>query len=91
MPDKEIMFFNFTVADGDFKVVCYFTNWAWYRPGDGKYVPEDVDVELCTHVIYAFTVLNGEALTLKPHDPWADIDNRKFMHVDNEEVCKSFS
>lgn len=24
--------------DGKFKVVCYFTNWAWYRPNEGKYV-----------------------------------------------------
>lgn len=29
--------------DGKFKVVCYFTNWAWYRPGEGKYLPENID------------------------------------------------
>ena len=22
-----------TPLSGKFKVVCYFTNWAWYRPG----------------------------------------------------------
>lgn len=60
----------------DFKVVCYFTNWAWYRPGIGKFVPEDIDSDLCTHIIYGFAVLNRDTLVIQPHDSWADIDNR---------------
>ena len=36
------------------KLVCYFTNWAQYRPKEGKYLPEDVDAHLCTHIIFAF-------------------------------------
>nr|XP_024218379.1 probable chitinase 10 [Halyomorpha halys] len=66
---------------GEFKVVCYFTNWAWYRQGKGKYLPEDIDTSLCTHVIYAFAVLDSEKLEIKPHDPWADIDNSFFTKV----------
>ncbi|KAE8573974.1 Putative chitinase [Halyomorpha halys] len=64
---------------GEFKVVCYFTNWAWYRQGKGKYLPEDIDTSLCTHVIYAFAVLDSEKLEIKPHDPWADIDNCEYL------------
>ena len=54
-----------------------FTNWAWYRPGAGKYIPEDIDPSLCTHVVYGFAVLDSNRLVLKPHDSWADIDNSK--------------
>ena len=60
---------------GDYKVVCYFTNWAWYRQGAGKYRPEDIDPTICTHIVYGFAVLDYSTLLLKPHDSWADIDN----------------
>lgn len=66
-------------SDG-YKVVCYFTNWAWYRQGEGKYLPEDIAVELCTHIVYGFAVLNNNNLLIKPHDTWADIDNSKSCH-----------
>ena len=55
-----------------------FTNWAWYRPGVGKYIPEDIDPSLCTHVVYGFAVLDSNRLVLKPHDSWADIDNSMY-------------
>lgn len=61
--------------EDEYKVVCYFTNWAWYRQEGGKFLPENIDSDLCTHVIYGFAVLDGTTLTIKPHDSWADIDN----------------
>lgn len=64
-----------------FKVVCYFTNWAWYRPGDGKYTPDDIDDSLCTHIVYGFAVLDRETSTIRTHDSWADIDNRFYERV----------
>lgn len=67
--------------DGKFKVVCYFTNWAWYRPGEGKYLPENIDENLCTHIVYGFAVLDGTSLTIKTHDSWADIDNTFYERV----------
>ncbi|XP_018794816.1 PREDICTED: probable chitinase 3 [Bactrocera latifrons] len=68
-------------GSGDYKVVCYFTNWAWYRPGEGKYVPEDIDENLCTHIVYGFAVLDGNSLTIRTHDSWADIDNHFYERV----------
>lgn len=56
-------------------VVCYFTNWAWYRAGVGKFMPENIDPTLCTHIIYAFASLNATDYTIMPSDSWADLDN----------------
>jgi chitinase len=66
---------------GNYKLVCYFTNWAWYRPGAGKYLPDDIDENMCTHVVYGFAVLNYDELVIKPHDSWADLDNKFYERV----------
>uniref|UniRef100_A0A8C6UVW0 Acidic mammalian chitinase n=1 Tax=Neogobius melanostomus TaxID=47308 RepID=A0A8C6UVW0_9GOBI len=43
---------------GIYKLVCYFTNWSQYRPGEGRFVPDHVDPKLCTHLIYAFSIIS---------------------------------
>lgn len=57
------------------KVLCYLTNWSFYRSKDGKFVPESLNSNLCTHIIYSFGSLDPTTLTVKPFDKWADIDN----------------
>lgn len=65
-----------TTQCGTTIVACYFSNWAWYRPGTGKFLPSNIDATLCTHVLYAFAKLDETTLTIVPTDPWADIDNK---------------
>jgi len=77
VPEQPVVSFD----DTGMKVVCYFTNWAWYRPGLGKYVPEDIDANLCTHINYGFAVLDKNNLVIKIHDSWADVDNKFFKRV----------
>lgn len=67
----------FLISDKEFKIVCYFTNWSWYRKGDGKFVPENIDPTLCTHIVYAYAGLDPNELKIKPFDPTADIDHSK--------------
>ncbi|MGH0158527.1 UNVERIFIED_CONTAM: hypothetical protein FKN15_045077 [Acipenser sinensis] len=42
---------------------CYFTNWAQYRPGAGKYFPTNIDPCLCDHLIYAFAGMSNNQIT----------------------------
>ncbi|CAF1004981.1 unnamed protein product, partial [Didymodactylos carnosus] len=54
------------------RVVCYYTNWAGYRPGKGKFSKEDIDPNLCTHIIYSFAQVSGNSLAT-----YDGSDNRK--------------
>nr|KAI8764858.1 Chitin binding domain containing protein; acidic [Bos taurus [Biomphalaria glabrata] len=42
--------------------VCYHTNWSQYRPEPGKFMPENIDPHLCTHIIYSFAKLSSNHL-----------------------------
>jgi chitinase len=53
-------------------MVCYYGTWAVYRPGNGKFDVEDIDTNLCTHIIYGFTGL-GTDNTIQCLDPWNDL------------------
>jgi len=42
--------------------MCYYTNWAGYRPNDGSFSIDDIDPQLCTHIIYSFAKVQGNDL-----------------------------
>ena len=54
-----VLFLVATVT-GKYVRICYYTNWAQYRPKEGKYTPADIDPKLCTHLIYAFVQINDK-------------------------------
>ncbi|XP_060700993.1 acidic mammalian chitinase-like [Hemiscyllium ocellatum] len=58
-----VIFFLQVSLVSSYKLVCYYTNWAQYRPEGGKFFPENVDPCLCTHLIYAFGSLANNELT----------------------------
>ncbi|RNA03844.1 chitotriosidase-1 isoform X1 [Brachionus plicatilis] len=61
-----------------FKLVCYMTNWAQYRPNNTKFVPSDLDPFLCTHYIYAFASINTTTYEIKSFE-WNDESHDKFV------------
>jgi chitinase len=65
----------------EYKVVCHTTNWSFYRKGEGKFVPENLDYNLCTHIIYSFASLDPELFLMSEFDPWADIENKLYSRT----------
>ncbi|CAL4096923.1 unnamed protein product [Meganyctiphanes norvegica] len=55
------------------KVVCYYGSWSVYRNGIGKFDVENIDVNLCTHIIYTFAGLDESTSMIKVLDPWNDL------------------
>ena len=64
-----------TVAGHDKVVICYWGTWANYRPKEGKFVTEDVDGSLCTHLIYSFAGLDTSKWAIKTLDAWLDLED----------------
>lgn len=59
--------------DKDYKVVCYYTNWSQYRVKIGKFLPEDIPADLCTHIIFAFGWLKkGKLSSFESNDETKD-------------------
>ena len=49
-----------------YKFVGYFSNWAQYRQGGGKFSPNQVNASLFTHINFAFVMLGFESWSVDP-------------------------
>ncbi|EAT36996.1 AAEL010963-PA, partial [Aedes aegypti] len=55
-------------------VVCYYSSWATYRPGRGQFNVDNIDPNLCSHLVYAFFGLREDG-TVAVLDPWLDLED----------------
>ncbi|KAK6959685.1 chitotriosidase-1 [Biomphalaria glabrata] len=47
-------------------IFCYYSSFAQTRKGVGKFLPEDINPHLCTHLIYAFVHITSDGRGLRP-------------------------
>ena len=62
-------------AVGRSQLFCYYSSYAQNRPDVGKFLPENIDPDLCTHVIFTFAdIIQGTNLKASG---WNDLENGK--------------
>jgi GH18 family chitinase len=54
-------------------VACYVAAWAKLRQGLGKFTVDNIDPMLCTHLVYAFAVINMSSSTIESGYPDYDL------------------
>ncbi len=65
-----------------YKIVCYYTNWSKYHPGKAKFLPENLDAHLCTHIIFAFgRISDGKLTHLEASDLASDGNTGLYQRV----------
>lgn len=84
--NDEIIVFQWLVSSS--RLICYFTNWSQYRPGRGKFMPLNIEPNLCTHLIYAFSGINraNELVTIE----WNDEDLYKSFNGLKQRSVQNF-
>jgi len=61
------------VPDGGKRIVCYYSSWAFYRNGSGKFDIPDIDPNICTHLNYGFANIDNQTWNIVAYDPWFDL------------------
>ncbi|CAG9573360.1 unnamed protein product [Danaus chrysippus] len=57
-------------------IVCFLASWSFYRLDPIKFHSSDLDLSLCTHIVYSFAVLDENTNEIKSSDAGLDIENK---------------
>ncbi|MCL4142800.1 UNVERIFIED_CONTAM: hypothetical protein GTU68_055264 [Idotea baltica] len=65
------------------KVICYYSSWAYYRHGEGKFTVNDIKPSLCTHILYCFAGINEWSYKIESTDKNVDIYQNGYANITN--------
>jgi len=54
-------------------MMCYFGSWAVWRPGNGRFDVDDIDPQLCSHLVFGFAGLNTATWEIAVLDEWNEL------------------
>lgn len=57
------------------------SNWAFYRLQHGRYEPDHIDPKLCTHIVYAFFILDPESMKMKSYEYRIDFGYQSLRRI----------
>ncbi|XP_033215021.1 probable chitinase 2 [Belonocnema kinseyi] len=63
-------------------VACYYQSWAEELALEERFYIENIDVDLCTHIIYSFVGLGADA-SIRLLDPKLDLKNNGFKRFND--------
>ncbi|XP_007426461.1 chitinase-3-like protein 1 [Python bivittatus] len=69
-----------------FNLVCYFTSWSQYREAPGRFVTDDIEPGLCTHLIYAFANISGNQITTYEWNDESTYENLRELKTRNPKL-----
>jgi GH18 family chitinase len=59
----------------EYVIGCYYTNWSQHRKEEVRFLPKNIDPQLCTHIYFAFANI--------------DVDNMKLATFEKNDVSES--
>lgn len=62
-----------SLAQSPPRVICFYENWARYRPSLGRFLPTNIPPHLCTHIHYVGVSVDETSLRVGPLDGFADL------------------
>ena len=61
--------------------IKHSTHWIdCKKTGEGSFKTDNIDVNVCTHLVYAFAVLDTQTHTMKVYDTWLDESLKNYQN-----------